>query len=193
MPKIPIKKKVVLTDKQFKDIEKCEVYKQLQFLYRFAEATGMRESEITHAKWSWIDFEEELITIENDDEFTTKSKKYRDIPFSPKLKELLNEIKLSSVNTNADDYIFCKCKGVKLNNDFVTKRFKKCVREAGVDDNIHFHSLRDLFTANLLNEGHSIYAVSTLLGHSSVKITEKYYASLNLKTLRNVMKGGHNV
>jgi len=192
IPKIPVKKKKVLTAEQFASIIKFEADTQFKFLYKLAECTGMRESEIIHAKWSWIDFTEEVITVENDEEFTTKSKNYRDIPFSPKLRQLLTEIKLNSKNTNAEDYIFYKHKGIKLSNDTVTKKFKMCVRQAEVDDCFHFHSLRDLFTANLLNEGHSIYAVSKLLGHSSVKVTERYYASLNLSTLRSVMQGGKN-
>jgi integrase/recombinase XerD len=45
---------------------------------------------------------------------------------------------------------------------------------AGVK-NPHFHRFRDTFAVSLLNEGVSIEIVSVLLGHASIKVTEKHY------------------
>ncbi len=41
---------------------------------------------------------------------------------------------------------------------------------------VHPHRLRDSFAVNRLNEGMAMQDVSKLLGHSSIEITEKYYA-----------------
>ena len=46
---------------------------------------------------------------------------------------------------------------------------------AGIE-NFHTHRLRDTFAVNLLMAGVAIKDVSTLLGHSSVLTTERYYA-----------------
>ena len=40
----------------------------------------------------------------------------------------------------------------------------------------HAHMFRDTFAVELLNKGVPIDRVSLLLGHSSVKVTEKHYA-----------------
>jgi len=54
------------------------------------------------------------------------------------------------------------------------KTLKKIFRAAGVPD-AHPHMLRDTFAVEMLLAGVLIDQVSILLGHSSVKITEKHY------------------
>ena len=54
-------------------------------------------------------------------------------------------------------------------------RLAAVAKRAGVD-NFHTHRLRDTFAVNLLTSGVAIKDVSTLLGHSSVITTERYYA-----------------
>ena len=61
--------------------------------------------------------------------------------------------------------------------DFVTHRFKKEVRRLGIK-NARFHDLRRTFGLNLIKQGISIYKVSKLLGHRSVRTTELHYAPL---------------
>ena len=52
---------------------------------------------------------------------------------------------------------------------------KAIFRAAGIPD-IHPHQLRDTFAVEYLLAGVPLEQVSILLGHSSVKITEKHYA-----------------
>ena len=54
-------------------------------------------------------------------------------------------------------------------------RFSQIARRAGVSD-FRTHRLRDTFAVELLLADVSIEDVSVLLGHSSVKTTERYYA-----------------
>jgi len=61
--------------------------------------------------------------------------------------------------------------------DFVSHKFKKEVRRLGIKDG-RFHDLRRTFGLNLIKQGMSIYKVSKLLGHSSVRTTEQHYAPL---------------
>ena len=61
--------------------------------------------------------------------------------------------------------------------DYVSHKFKKEVRRLGIR-NARFHDLRRTFGLNLIKQGRSIYKVSKLLGHASVRTTEQHYASL---------------
>lgn len=55
------------------------------------------------------------------------------------------------------------------------ERLKRVYVMAGVADG-HSHRLRDTFAVGLLNAGVSLETVSVLLGHKSIKTTEKHYA-----------------
>ncbi len=61
--------------------------------------------------------------------------------------------------------------------DYVSHHFKKEIRKLGIKDG-RFHDLRRTFGLNLIKQGMSIYKVSKLLGHKSVRTTEQHYAPL---------------
>ncbi len=61
--------------------------------------------------------------------------------------------------------------------NYVSHKFKKEVRRLNIKD-ARFHDLRRTFGLNLIKQGMSIYKVSKLLGHSSVRTTEQHYAPL---------------
>lgn len=68
-----------------------------------------------------------------------------------------------------DAYLFTVCMGQKVRLAFVA---------AGLDDGQHMksHRLRDTFAVELLQRGVPMEEVSKLLGHTSMKTTEKHYA-----------------
>jgi integrase/recombinase XerD len=55
------------------------------------------------------------------------------------------------------------------------RTLKSMFKRAGIPDG-HSHRFRDTFAVELLKEGVPIESVSILLGHRSVKVTEKHYA-----------------
>jgi integrase/recombinase XerD len=55
------------------------------------------------------------------------------------------------------------------------RTLKVVFKEAGIPDG-HAHRFRDTFAVELLKAGVPMERVSMLLGHSSIKVTEKYYA-----------------
>ena len=62
------------------------------------------------------------------------------------------------------------------------KQFKKTCRIAGIEETIHFHSLRHSYASMLARKDVSIYVIKELLGHSSITTTE-IYTHLNKKAL----------
>jgi Site-specific recombinase XerD len=81
------------------------------------------------------------------------------------------------LNTQAQNIIDSQNKLWNYSKDYVSHKFKKEVRRLGIK-NARFHDLRRTFGLNLIKQGMSIYKVSKLLGHRSVKTTEQHYAPL---------------
>jgi integrase/recombinase XerD len=55
------------------------------------------------------------------------------------------------------------------------KKLHRVFQRAGLN-NGHSHQLRDTFAVDLLSKGVPLEEVSKLLGHESIKTTERYYA-----------------
>ncbi len=162
---------VFITKDELNKILDCTKNELLKDIFTTAFYTGMRLGELLNMQWSWIDLVQNLIIIKNSESFTTKSKEERIIPIHKTLKDIF--IKRYKLNGKSD-LVFYKSIGIKLNNNFVSKQFKKSVRCAGINDEIHFHSLRHSFASNLVQSGSSLYIVKELLGHQDFKTTQIY-------------------
>ena len=140
-------------------------------LFTTAFYTGMRLGELVNMQWDWIDPTFSTITTLISNNYNTKSKKERVIPINSTLKIILS---LRCSNSISHNYVFTKTKNIKLNEDYVSKKFKKAVRSAGLNDEIHFHTLRHSFASLLVQKGVSLYVVKELLGHEDLATTQIY-------------------
>jgi len=161
---------IFITVEEFEKILQFTKHQFLQEIFISAFYAGMRLGELVNMTWSWIDFNENLITIKNNNGFTSKSKRERVIPIHKKVKEVLYQ----RFSKNKSDFIFYRISGIKLNEDYISKQFKKSIRLAELRDEIHFHTLRHSFASNLIQKGVSLYIVKELLGHSSITTTQIY-------------------
>ena len=151
---------------------------------------GMREGEILKLKWSDIDMNEKRIQILN-----TKAYKTRHAWFGPEIEKFLKE-RLANAEAK-EDYIFLHKKH-KMRY-YVSKKFKKIVDELGFNENIEdnkkklvFHSLRHTFASWLAKRGVSEYIMMKLMGHSSLKMLQRY-AHLTNTTLKEKASLLHNI
>ena len=85
--------------------------------------------------------------------------------------------RIVKLNSQAKDIIHSQKELWNYRKDYVSHKFKKEVRKVGIK-NARFHDLRRTFGLNLIKQGMSIYKVSKLLGHKSVRTTEQHYAPL---------------
>ncbi|NLT51830.1 MAG: tyrosine-type recombinase/integrase [Ignavibacteria bacterium] len=175
---------ITLTELQLIIANTQEQY--LKDLFLAAFYTGMRLGELVNMKWDWIDLNQNIITIQCSEIFTTKSKKERIVPISPTLKNcLMNRLpKILAISKN--EFVFTRCPEIKLNEDFVSKKFKEVIRELDFNDKIHFHTLRHSFASLLVQRGVSLYIVKELLGHESL-VTTQIYSHLQKDNLRDAV------
>ena len=162
---------IFINHSELQKILEHTTYDFLKDIFTVAFNTGLRLGELINMKWDWINFEKNIITAKNSNEFTTKGKKERIIPMNQIVQTIMK--KRIPIPFN-NDFIFVRLKGIKLNEEFVSKSFKQAVRDAKLNDKIHFHSLRHSFASNLVQKGVSLYVVKELLGHEDIKTTQIY-------------------
>jgi len=131
--------------------------------------TGMRLGEILSLEWEDVDFENGVIKIRSDEEFTTKSGRNRVIPFNDYLEGVLRK---------APRHITCPSvvitrNGSPPNQRFAQKEFRQAVERAGLP---HFtvHDMRHTFGTTLAANGVGVRDLMALLGHSDIKTTMVY-------------------
>ena len=80
---------------------------------------------------------------------------------------------------NRDGYVFCQNNGQPYEPRTYQDLFKRCVKQAGIQD-ANFHALRHTFATRSLEQGMDIVTLSRLLGHASPSITmDKYGHALD--------------
>lgn len=178
--KLPERQPMFYTREEFTRLLEALDSEDLRDVVKFAVNTGMRQGEITSLQWHQINFEQELITLDNRTHLT-KTKKIRTLPFNNQVKQILN-------NRYQQRSIECQfvftLNGQPIDQDRFSKDFKKFVYKARVNPSLNFHSLRHTFASWLVQKGVSIYVVSRLLGHADIKTTE-IYAHLRRDDLKN--------
>ena len=136
----------------------------LRSILTVALNTGMRRGEILNLKWSQVDFERGIIRVER-----TKSGKNRLIPIN-------NDVHVVLMRTRDEaqvgKHVFPNPKTGQPYTE-VKKSFKAACKRAGISD-LRFHDLRHTFATRLIGLGVDLITVRDLLGHFSVRVTQRY-------------------
>jgi len=128
--------------------------------------TGCRRNEILGLSWSEVDLPRRQIVVRGE---IGKMGKRRTIPINDVLHELFVKWPRERSGLLFPDY----------KSDSVSQKFRRWARVLQFPKGISLHSLRSTFASQLIRKGVDMYTVSRLLGHSSVKVTEKYYVGLD--------------
>ena len=178
--KIPEMKTPSFTEEEFKML--CKKIKDDRFLHlvRFGILTGMRRGEIIGLKWNNVDRTNGFITVVSTEEHRVKYGKKRNLPIHPQVAEILEAVK------NQSEYVFLNKKKKPYNDGTVSKKFKKYIRDAGLRNELHFHSLRATFITWLIKQGVPEGTVQQLVGHTDIKTTQGY-TTYDDKTLTNAV------
>lgn len=155
-----------------------------------ALGTGMRIGEIAALKWTEVDLEHNIIHVNQTYQRVTLGGRKRTslqlgsaksqasqrvIPMSPKIHDLLENIKKQADETS--EFVFTT-RGKACEPRLLTYHFHR-LREKANLANIHFHQLRHTFATRCLEATGKILSVSRMLGHSSAQLTtDIYYDSM---------------
>lgn len=126
---------------------------------------GLRKGEILNLRWDDIDLKNQFFLLD-----LTKNGARKDIPFNDTIKQVLSE-QLSKRRLDIP-YVFYN---EETNNKFVDikKPFRNALRRAKIND-FKFHDLRHTFASYLVMNGADSFTVKELLGHKTLRMTERY-------------------
>jgi integrase len=105
---------------------------------------------------------------------------------------------IRAARREADDWLFVSACGGPMNRDSLAKLLRRLGREAGVD-RAGVHRLRHDAACRLLRNGANAFRVQARLGHSSIRVTERYVhiaqvdlqaAHRNASPWDNLQRGG---
>jgi integrase len=148
----------------------------------FAIDTGLRTEEQFSLRWTEVDLNARMITVRKD---VAKSKRERRIPLVPRSLELLTRIS----EGGTDGYVFKTHEGKRYSpiSPTMYEALQKAVKRAEIP-HTSWHDLRRTAGCRWLQDyGLKMHKVSTLLGHSSVAVTERHYAFLEAEDIQSEM------
>ncbi|MBN2617694.1 MAG: tyrosine-type recombinase/integrase [Spirochaetales bacterium] len=129
-------------------------------------SAGLRVSEASNLKYKHIDFDRNVIRIEQ-----SKGKKDRYTPLSSNLVRLL----ATYIDIyKPEDYLFEGQNGGNYSIRSIQSIFKSAVSKCNIRKDVTVHSLRHSFATHLLEAGTDLRYIQEILGHSSSKTTEIY-------------------
>ena len=187
---VPESSPVFFTKEDFQKLLNVIKQSWLKEAVVFTVLTGLRRGELINLRWQDVDLSRRVFTVQSNPTFKTKQGKKRTLPLNETAFHLLSSKHSQSIG----EYVFTH-RGKQITESWLSHLFKRAVREVSLNDKLHWHSLRSSFASWLVIDGVSIYAVSKLLGHSSVAITQKHYAHLATENLHadvNKIKVGMN-
>jgi len=135
---------------------------QLRLIVLFALHTGMRKGEIFDLKWFDVNLEQGMIFVH-----TSGKGDPRHVPTDDTVRGVLDELPKQS------QFVFpsTRKKGARITD--VKKGFDAALKRAGIED-FTFHDLRHTFASHLVMSGVSLEVVGKLLGHSDLRMTQRY-------------------
>lgn len=131
--------------------------------------TGARMNELLKMSWSRVDFNNALLHLEGED---NKSAKRRSVPLNDAATAALKRRWMwVSKTCPHSEWVFAKTDGERLG--CIREGFKSACKTARIK-NFRIHDLRHTCASWMVSEGVPLMDVKEVLGHSTIKMTEKY-------------------
>jgi integrase len=144
---------------------------QLKYIVSLLLLLGCRKRELLDSRWSDFDSERRNWRIP-----MSKSGKARHVPLSMAAIEILSQLP----RWEGCPYVIPNPRTL-LPFVQIQRPWDNVRKAAGLPD-VRIHDLRHSMASNMVNSGQSLFLVSKVLGHTTLRMTERY-AHLNQETL----------
>lgn len=188
-----------LSEEEIKTLSQAKYNQKLKIMVKFAIGTGLRQGEILALNQSDVDLEKMQVTVAKTLSFVRvfkKDKTYtyetrvtkpktrtsrRKVPIPLALKKDLTELKKIRIeeklklgsNYENNKLLFPSETGTYINPRNLVRSWQRALKQLNLPIKT-FHSLRHTYASQLIKKGVDLTTVSRLMGHSSIKTTERY-------------------
>ncbi len=139
------------------------IHVDIRRAFLFSLYTGIRFCDVKELTFGNVDYSRQVLTFMQHKTEGRSAHSNVTIPLNASALSLVGE------RGGKDERIFHL-----LTFSNCLRVIQKWVDAAGIDKHITWHCARHSFAVNILNNGANIKTVSSLLGHSSISMTEKY-------------------
>lgn len=143
-------------------------FRSLKPIFVVALETGLRKGDLLNLQWGQVNLGDRSIRVK-----MKKTKKWAVAPISQLCRVALDECRSRSVVSR---YVFVTDGGERVPEIAVRRAFLRAKRIAGFDPKrrFRFHDLRHSAACALASAGVSLGDIQKILGHTSIKMTERY-------------------
>jgi site-specific recombinase XerD len=158
---------MVLSKEEINKVLVMEKNPKHRLLLMLVYSSGLRVSEVVALKKEHIDLSRRVIYVRQG-----KGRKDRSTLLSDKAAKFIEEYyKFFGI----EKWLFPGCPASShLSIRSAQSIFDKAIRRAAIPKKISIHGLRHTFATHLLESGTDIRYIQTLLGHASLRTTERY-------------------
>jgi site-specific recombinase XerD len=157
----------VLSKSEVELILNTEKNPKHRLLLMLAYSSGLRVSEVVSLRREHIDFNRKTILV-----YTGKGRKDRYTLLSARAAQFIQSY---CTTYSIDGWLFPgQNSGTHLTIRSAQNIFEKCLQKTSIRKFVSIHSLRHTFATHLLESGIDIKYIQSLLGHTSLRTTERY-------------------
>ncbi len=168
----------VLTKDEVKRLISVLETRKSKLMISLLYACGMRVSELVNLKISSLDFRDKIGHV-----VQGKGRKDRIFNIPEFLLQDLQE-QAEKQKQFDNEFLFSGPKG-RLSSRNIQKIVEKAAMKAGIEKQVHPHTLRHSFATHLLENGIDIRKIQELLGHSDLSTTQ-IYTHISTEELKKV-------
>lgn len=140
-------------------------------LMNFLLDSMIRIGETVRLVKSNFDFVSKCVTVPAS---VAKNKKFRIIPLKDKTLRLIKELIEENETDFDSDYIFLTNYGMPITTERFRTRLKQFVKHTRITKNVYPHLFRHTSATTFLQNGGDIRHLQLLLGHSDLRMVERY-------------------
>jgi site-specific recombinase XerD len=157
----------VLSEGEIRGLLDCEKNPKHRLLLMLAYSSGLRVSELVSIRKEHVDFDRKMLLVRSG-----KGRRERYTLLSDRAAKFIRRYcDLYDIK----DWLFPgSAKGSHLSVRSAQSIFEKAAEKAGIEKDVSIHGLRHTFATHLLENGTDIRYIQTLLGHTSLRTTQRY-------------------